>query len=83
MHQKAVLQPRACERDLKIGVCELLNIIGSGCQSVVVRLDHALRKHVQHDLRVFRIVLIPRAVPGLSQPGELQVKRWIAPRSPP
>ena len=46
-----------------------MSLVPAG-QRVVVRLDHALRKHIQHHLRVFRVVFIPRAVAGFSQPGE-------------
>jgi hypothetical protein len=66
MQHQAVLQPHACQCDLKICVREFLQIMCAGQQRIVIGLNHVLRQHRQNDLGIFGIILVPRPETGLA-----------------
>ena len=70
MRQQAVLKSCACQCDLEVSVGEFLQIMSSVEQRIVVRLHHVLCHHGDDHLRVFGVVLVPGAVPGLAKAGE-------------
>ncbi len=53
-----------------VGLRQLLDVADAGNEGVVEDLDRADLQHVQDDLRVLRIVLVPAVVQGLPRSGE-------------
>jgi hypothetical protein len=56
--------------DHLVGLRQFLDVAGAGHQRVVKDLDSADLQHVQDDLRVLRVVLVPAVVKRLTGPRE-------------
>jgi hypothetical protein len=78
-----VLDARFPQRDLAVGLGQLLDVVDPMGQRVVIGLGQPGLKHVEDDLGVLRIVLIPGIEHGLPRPGgrhggdELQIEALL------
>ncbi len=70
MGQEAVKHLGFGLRDRLVGLREFLDVVDAGRQGIVVALDGTDAQHVQDDLRVLRVVLVPAVVEGLARTGE-------------
>ena len=57
-------------RDGVVGLGQFLHVVDAGGERVIVDLRGADADHVQHDLGVLRVVLVPTVVQGLAGAGE-------------
>ena len=70
MRDEAVLEPHLPQGDLLIGVGHLLQVLMPGHERIEIPLRRPVLQQMQNDLRVLRIVLVPRVVQGLSRAGD-------------
>lgn len=70
MREDAVPQLSLRARNDLVGLRQFLDIGCSGHQWVVVELHGPDLQHMQNDLGVLGIVLVPAIVQGLSRPGQ-------------
>ena len=70
MRQDAVPELGLRTRDDLVRLRQLLNVGCADDQGVMEELHGANLQHVQDDLSVFRVVLVPTVVQGLARPSE-------------
>ena len=67
---ETVLEPHLPKGDLLISVGDLLQVLMPGHERVEITLRGPVLEQMQNDLRVLRIVLVPRVVQGFSCAGD-------------
>ena len=67
MRDEAVLEPHLSERHLLIGIGHFLQILVPGHERIQIPLRRPVLQQMQNDLRVFRVVLVPRVVQRLPR----------------
>ena len=70
VRHEAVLEPHLPQGDLLVGIGHLLQVLMPGHERIEIPLRRPVLQQMQNDLRVLRIVLVPRVVQGLSRAGD-------------
>ena len=70
MRQQPMPELGLALRDDLVGLRELLDVVNAGAERIAVDLSGTNLEHVQDDLRIFGIVLVPAVVQRFTRSSE-------------